>query len=313
MTGTAALPDGERRPAFALAVTVVAYLFLAPPLFLLAPLAALLLFSRPRAFRELLWLGLAGYGAVWIVLDLRDAAVPARVLGASGLLAAGVFIVATHALPRTGTLERAAGAVAAALVGVLWWARGAGIGIDALDQAVTADLTQSMGRLLEGAPADQREAALASVPVMARVFPAIIILQVMGGLSLAWAWYHRVATRPVGRPPAPFPAFRFNDHLIWGAIFTLGLALAPLGGTFGRVAVNALVIWIGLYGLRGLAVASTAVRHWPAPGKLLIVVFSFLAAPIAVGTAVALGLADTWLDFRNRPVPGGGSDGSDPA
>ena len=83
--------------------------------------------------------------------------------------------------------------------------------------------------------------------------------------------------------------------------------VVPLGEPTARIAHNLLVVWVGLYAVRGLAVAQNASRSWPFPGKLLMFAFAFLALPIAFGTLVTLGLADTWLDFRNRPVPDGGS------
>ncbi len=154
-------------------------------------------------------------------------------------------------------------------------------------------------------------AAKESAASVARLFPGMVALQALLGLGLAWRWYHRIATSPLPPPPAPFRVFRFDDHLIWGAIFTLALALVPLGEPAGRIAENLLVVWVGLYGVRGLAVAQHASRNWPLPGKLLMFAFAFLALPVALGTLVTLGLADTWLDFRNRPVPdGGNTDGS---
>ncbi len=313
MTSPAAPQDLGRRSALAVALAVVAFLFLAPPLFLLAPLALLLLFSRPSTVREWLWIALAGLSASKIVLDLEAAPAPARLLGAMGMIMAGAFVVLAHAAPRQGGLGRAAIAVAIGVLGVIAWGRSAGLELSAIDAAVGADLKRSLEILLEGAAPDQVQSALASVPAVARAFPAIAALQALLGLTLAWSWYHRLAIRPIGEPPGPFSAFRFNDHLIWGAILTLGLALAPLGDTFARVITNALVMWAGLYAVRGLAVAGHGARRWPIPGRILVVVMSFLAAPIALGTLLSLGLADTWIDFRNRAVPAGGSnaDGSD--
>ena len=314
MTSAAAPPqDSGRRSAVGVALAVVAFLFLAPPLFLLAPLAILLLFSRPATIREWLWLVLAGAAAAKIVADLDGASAPARLIGALGLIMTGAFVVLVHAAPRLSGFGRAAIAVGAGLVGVIVWGRAVGLELSAIDSLVGADLKRSLELLLEGAPADQVQSALAAVPTVARAFPAIAALQALLGLSLAWSWYSRLAVRPIGPAPGPFAAFRFNDHLIWGAIFTLGLALVPAGDIFARVVTNAMVVWVGMYGARGLAVAAHGARKWPLPGRILVVVMSFLAAPIAIGTLVTLGLADTWIDFRNRTVPAGGNnaDGSD--
>jgi len=95
------------------------------------------------------------------------------------------------------------------------------------------------------------EAALAAAPALAKLFPGLTALQGLLGVALAWAWYHRVASRPVGAPPRPLREFRFNDHLIWGAIFTLGAMLLPLEEPWNRVIVNLLVVWMGIYAMRG--------------------------------------------------------------
>lgn len=312
MTSAAAPQDPGRRSAMSAALAVVAFLFLAPPLFVLAPLAFLLLFSRPTTVREWLWLVLAGLASAKIVADLNGASAPARLLGAMGMVMAGAFVVLVHAAPRLGGFNRAAIAVGTGVIGVIIWGGWSGLEVTTIDSAVAADLKRSLEILLEGAPIEQAQSALATVPAVARAFPAIAALQALLGLTLTWSWYHRLAMRPTGTSPGSFTAFRFNDHLIWGAIFTLGLALLPAGDTFARVITNGLVVWVGLYGTRGLAVAAHGARKWPLPGRILVVVMSFLAAPIALGTLLALGLADTWIDFRNRMVPTGGSnaDGS---
>ncbi len=308
--GVASLPG--RRPPLGIAVLVVAFLFLAPPLFLLIPLALLLVFSRPRTAREWLWIALATAGAGRLMLDLDQATLPARVITASALMMGALFTLLSLAW-RAPTLERALIAVAGAAVGVTAWSAANGVSITDLDTVVIADLRRSLEAWLVGSPADQRTGALTTAPAVAQVFPGLLALQGLAGLVLAWRWYHRIAGQPLGPAPGPLSAFRFNDHLIWGAIFTLGLVLVPLGDLVGRVAGSALVVWVGIYAARGAAIVATTARNWPFPGKILVVVLSFLALPIALGTLVSLGVADTWLDFRNRTVPnagGGNADGS---
>ena len=125
-------------------------------------------------------------------------------------------------------------------------------------------------------------------------------LQAFAGLSLAWAWYHRVAATPLPPPTRPFRDFRFNDHLVWGAIVMLALAVIPVGATFSRAAQNGLVVWAGLYAARGLAIGATIAAPWPLAGKLLLVAFAALTFPVAIITLITVGVADTWLDFRRR-------------
>ncbi len=289
---------------------MVAFLFLAPPLFLLAPLALLLLFSGPKTVREWLWISLAIAGSSKLLAEASTAGLTSRLIGAVGLLAAAGFVVACHALPRASTVTRALIVIGAAGIGLAVWVGWFSLDLRAVDAAVTVQIRGSIDRWLVGAPGEQVAATVASADSVARLFLGLIGLQALLGLGLAWHWYHRIAARPLPPAPNPWSGFRFNDHFIWGAIFTLAAALVPLGEPAARIANNALVVWVGLYAVRGLAVAQTAATSWPLPGKLLLLAFAILALPIAFGTLVTLGLADTWLDFRNRPVPAGGNDGS---
>ena len=112
----------------------------------------------------------------------------------------------------------------------------------------------------------------------------------------------------MGQPPARFRDFRFNDQLVWGAIFTLGLVLAPLPPAGKVVGLNLLIVWAGLYSTRGLAIVAAITAGTAPLLKLFAVVLALLLAPVALGSCVALGLADTWLNVRGRlqpSVPGG--------
>lgn len=290
---------------------MVAFLFLAPPLFLLAPLALLLIFSGPKTAREWIWILLSGGGSLKLVLDLGSADLPSRLLGTAGLLSAAAFVVMANLLPTVSTVVRGLIVIGVSAGGLAAWVLWYAIDLRPVDAAIADQIRRSVDVWLKGAASGQLAAAKESAASVARLFPGMVALQALLGLGLAWRWYYRIATRPIPPPPDPFRAFRFNDHLVWGAIFTLALALVPLGEPVGRIAENLLVVWVGLYGARGLAVAQHASRAWPLPGKLLMFAFAFLALPVALGTLVTLGLADTWLDFRNRPVPDGGTtDGS---
>lgn len=314
MSDGAAPPSLGRRPGLGIVGLLVLFLFLAPPIFLLAPLALLLLFARPRTVREFLWMALAFAGAIEIGTDLGAASLPGQLVIAAGVMMAGAFLIAALILPRSTTLSRASLAVAAGTMGVLLWASWAGVTVDAVDQAVQAELQRAFDIWLKGASVEQTMTAGAVVPGVVRLFPGMVAVQAMAGLALAWRWHHRIAVHPIGASPRPFTDFRFNDHLVWGAIFTLSIAMLPLGQLIGRVAGCGLVVWIGIYATRGLAVVATAGRRWPFPAKLLLAVMSLLALPIAIGTMTSIGLGDTWVDFRSRMArTSGGShaDGSD--
>ena len=305
-----AVPDGVgRRPAFGIAFLLVAYLFLAPPLFVLAPLLLLLLASRPTTGREWLWIALATLVSVRLGTGTAaSASLPNRLVLAGAVTVAGAFLILSALLRNSSTVGRALAAVGVTSLALTLWSRSAGIGMDDLDQAIRAELEPGVSLFLKGAGQTESANALAFARELARLFLGLLALQAVAGLTLAWAWYHRIAGRPLSPPPGPFRDFRFNDHLVWGAIVTLALAVLPVGDSFTRAAQNGLVVWGGLYAARGLAVVVTAIGPWPLSGKLLVMAFALLTLPVAIGTLITLGLADTWLDFRRRfsaPEAGG--------
>jgi hypothetical protein len=292
---------------------VVGYLLFTPHLFLLAPLALLLLFSRPVTAREWLWIALAAAGTAKVIVDASGAPLPFRMVTAGSLIATGAFTAFTFALPRATSFVRATLAITIGVLGVVVWSLALGIPVSELDRSIAADLRPLLEQALAGGPADQVKSVLDAIPGVARLFPGWVAVPALGGLLVAWRCYYLIATDPLPPPPGRFRDFRFNDHLVWGAIFTLGFWLLPLGELARRTSGSGLVVWLTLYAARGAAVTGTAVGGWPLPGKVLLIAVSLLVLPVAIGTMTALGLADTWLDFRNRAVPtagGGNADGS---
>ena len=145
------------------------------------------------------------------------------------------------------------------------------------------------------------------------VFPALLALQSLAGLALAWATYHRLGRARLGAPLRPLREFRFNDQLVWGLIVGLTIMLLPTLTALRGAGKNLLVFFGALYAIRGFGVLT----WFMAPGSLgitLAVGFVLLFAPIlnalavvvflTVGVAsIALGLGDTWADWRSRPRP----------
>lgn len=145
------------------------------------------------------------------------------------------------------------------------------------------------------------------------VFPALLALQSLLALALAWALYHRLSRARLGAPLRPLREFRFNDQLVWGLIVGLTIMFLPTLSTFRGVGKNLLVFFGALYAIRGLGVLA----WFLAPGALaatLTVGFAMLWLPViqvvaAVGfvllilTALGLGLGDTWADWRSRARP----------
>ena len=96
---------------------------------------------------------------------------------------------------------------------------------------------------------------------MSQLYPGLLAIAAIAGLRLAWAWYHRLALRPLGLPPAPFRAFGFSDQLIWGWVAALALTLLARCPTPWRLLGANLLLVLGvLYAARGLAVVRGAVE-----------------------------------------------------
>jgi hypothetical protein len=145
------------------------------------------------------------------------------------------------------------------------------------------------------------------------VFPALLALQSLAALALAWAIYHRLGRARLGAPLRPLREFRFNDQLVWGLIVGLTIVLLPTLTSVRGVGKNLLVFFGALYAVRGFGVLS----WFMAPGSLgvtMAIGFIMLLAPVVnifallaftmLGVAsLALGLGDTWADWRSRARP----------
>jgi hypothetical protein len=134
------------------------------------------------------------------------------------------------------------------------------------------------------------------------LFPALLALETLAALGLAWALYHRVGRARIGAPLARLREFRFNDQFIWGLVGGLALLVVPGLGPVRGVGANLLVFFGALYGLRGAGVA----LFFLAPGRVMTVVLVGASVLFSGATGVilvGLGLGDTWLDWRRRARP----------
>ena len=305
-------PVPGRRVSLGAAAVLAGFLLLAPPLYLLGPFALLTLFTRPRTVRELFWLAAAATGVAAGLSGGADL-VP-QLVRASGLVLSGVFVVLS-ARSVGPVFPRALLAVALTAVGLAAWAAVSGLTWGEVERAFTEVLRGSDAlRNAASDPTSRQDVrdfvqqVMDRAPDLARIMPGLLALEALAGLLLAWSWHHRIASAPLGQPPARFRDFRFNDQLVWGAIFTLGLMLIPLPPIARVVASNLLLVWVGLYATRGLAIVAAISAGTAPPLKVLAALLALLLAPVALGSCVALGLADTWLNVRGRllpPVPGG--------
>jgi hypothetical protein len=308
-------PASARRATLGAAAVLVGFLLLAPPLYVLGPLGLLLLLSRPRTFREWFWIAIAAVASwVWLRAGTGIADETIRI---SAVLLSGAFVALALAW-RGPVPARSIAAVVLATVALGIWLRVLGLGTADLVTAIEAQIRGRYQELLDAARQDPAtserlrtflEQLVAGAPRVARLYPGLLALLGIAGTSLAWRWYHRIASAPVEPAPPPFRAFRFNDHLVWGAIFTLALVVVPVPGVPSALVTNLLVVWVGLYAARGAAVMATVLSPVPLPFKALALIIAVPLAPVAIGAFLAMGLADTWLDVRGRlgkaPTSGG--------
>ena len=150
---------------------------------------------------------------------------------------------------------------------------------------------------------DQGEAQLRAIPpITVRYFPALLALESVAMLGLAWSLYHRASRQPIGEALRPVREFRFNDQLVWGFILGITLLVLPTLREARGVGGNLLAFFGALYVLRGLGV----LEWFLGPRGILRALFylaMFLAWPIVGAIALALGLGDTWIDWRGRARP----------
>jgi hypothetical protein len=137
------------------------------------------------------------------------------------------------------------------------------------------------------------------VEAQTAVFPAMIGLQSMAALGVTWWLYNRVV-RGSDHGVGPLGPFRFNDHLVWFMIVGLLLLATSAGSALTRVGANLTVFMGALYALRGVGVVLFVSGGLSLFSYSMFALGFLFAAPVVVGFAVLIGMADTWLDLRAR-------------
>lgn len=263
--------------------------------------------------------------AVWVLVR------PGSDLGAFTLLAAGwsVIVAAVFGALTIGGvgerfLPRALMAVGASLVVGTLVAVIASGGVAGAWEVLTAEidrrasLSQAQWQLLTGSDAwldlvretpdaqrisNEVERQLAAAPATGRLlFPALLALESLATLAIAWAVYHRIGRARLGPPLARLRDFRFDDALVWGVIAGMVLVVLMGAGPYRAVGINLLVFFGALYALRGLGV----MLWFLAPGRwmsVVFVIFTVLFWYLVGAVAVGVGLGDTWFDWRRRVRP----------
>jgi hypothetical protein len=132
-----------------------------------------------------------------------------------------------------------------------------------------------------------------------RFFPALLGLESLAALALAWGLFHRISRARIGPPLRPLRRFHLSDQLIWGFLAGVAIIAIPSLESLRGFGLNLVLFFGALYALRGLGVLTWFI----APRRLAMALFVVLAVvfwPIAVIVSVGLGLGDTWIDWRGR-------------
>ena len=171
----------------------------------------------------------------------------------------------------------------------------------AKDRTVDAD---RWNQVVEGQAVD---ISRSSSPIV----PAVLALESLAAMALAWSLYHRFNRVPIGPALGRLRDFRFNDQLVWGVAVGASIFILPAFTEGKNAGLNLLVFFGSLYVLRGLGILG-----WIANGhvarlaagiafmSMIAVVVAYqmgfliaLGAPL-ITLAFSLGLGDTWVDWR---------------
>lgn len=279
-----------------------------------APLALLLLFQRPTPGEGMLGIGLlaltawsmahaaAGFeqfegawvcllaGGVAIALGLRAQEVRGRLVSV-GLMAIGAAAVAGVVLIGATSFSW----------GELFWLAGRHYGMQArmVLEVLTRQLQGASGgnallQTIEGSMDDM-------VALVTQLLPALILLQSVAALAAAWALYRWIVRHPEGDPLPKLREFRFSDQLIWGVVIALVTLVFPGVRALHTIGGNFAAFFGGLYVLRGLGIVAAMAAAAGVGGPFVAILASFITIilmPIVMFGALALGVTDTWVDWR---------------
>jgi len=318
----------KRRRKLSRAVLLLAATFVLSPigpiLLVVVPLALVLVSFRWGEPRPVMWavllLGVVAlYAAGLGVAGGDDAPLRFAELGWC-VLVGGTFVAASASGTGRTMLDKALAAVAGAggIVLVLGLLRpGLLSGVDWASGAETwraATTTYprlvSLGGARDGAWVERLGSAMLGwVGFQQAVYPAFLALASV--TALAGAWLLGGASDDeieIGR----IREFRFNDQLVWLLVAGLALLVLPFGRGASRLGENAALFMGVLYLVRGAAVLwwAAAMVVKSTGTAILLVLLALLLYPVVAGTALVLGLSDTWIDLRGRMRRSGLADGA---
>jgi len=305
------------------ALLYLGFAFVSPVALVAAPLGLMLLLQRPERRESLIagaLLGLVAWSVVspadgfgrfegaWVCLLTGGTAIalalhrPGRSLVGSGLLAVGTAAVAGALLVLVTPFSFAE----------LRWVAERHYGVqarlllEAMNRAVATGGGDGGGELLQTMELTLNE----MVSAVSRLMPALVLLQSLAALAAAWALYRWLARHPEGEPLPRLREFRFSDHLIWGVVLALIALVLPGASAIRELGGNLAAFFGGLYVVRGLGIVAALAAAAGLGGPFAALVASFAAIflmPLVMFGALALGVLDTWVDFRKMTVKKAGS------
>lgn len=225
------------------------------------------------------------------------------------LLLGGWFLALTMLVPAwrlTSKALAAAGCSLAVAVGILAFRAGAW---QTLDREVTRAMQAEVDATIDaitilGGPgtlsAEMVETAQSIAAAQVSVFPALLGIESLAALALAW-WARGKLLGVPGQGIGPLRDFRFNDHLVWVLVAGLVLLVASQSGAaLGRVGSNAVFFMSALYALRGAAVYLFVSGGLSLFGSVFLLLLFAFVPTLLFGIAALIGVGDTWLDLRAR-------------
>ena len=224
------------------------------------------------------------------------------------VLLGGSFASVTLVVPQWRLTSKSLAAVGGALLGTTVFCVFASGAWSSVEWGVNDRLAAVLGNVLHALALVSEGQAVSpvfiaavnrTVELQAEVFPAVLALESMAALGVAWWLYQRIGFGD-DQALGSVRYFGFNDHLVWVLIIGLLLVFAQLGESPTRVGANFAVFMTVLYALRGVGVVVFVNEGLTFLGLLMLLLGVLFAAPILVGFAALLGIADTWLDLRTR-------------
>lgn len=300
---TATAPGGEWKRAGLLFLAVVMLSVAPAGLMVAVPLLVMIGVGGIRRLPQFLATAVA---MVFLLVGARDGMW--YVYRAWALMVGGMFAALAIGVPSwrlTSKLVASVGGTVAVWFGLLGLRREAWATLDwTVGDQLRAGYSTWMQVMMVMRDGEPIPPAIASglyrtIEVQASMYPAMVALESVAALGVAWWLYVRLVHRGTDGL-GPFGAFRFNDHLIWLMIAGLLLMVVPGDGGISRIGANVAAFMAGLYAFRGGAVVAFVSGGVSFAGSVLIAIGFLLAAPFLLGFALFLGIADTWLDLRAR-------------